>query len=209
MYAANLVNINHPTVFRTYTSRGSSLNPTIVDTICATIAVHPLFLPVKIGPRMREQSFTGGALGANNPTRELLKEAENIFGKEKRVAQILSIGAGRPRFPLLDQPTGRVSGARMVEELALDCEMVAKELSGRLLGIDAYLRLNVDGGLENTSLNDWTRLGDIESHTAIYFEDIEHTKSLDTSLRCLRQRLSSVTFGQISESIPKQYFFCL
>ncbi|KIM32605.1 hypothetical protein M408DRAFT_48522, partial [Serendipita vermifera MAFF 305830] len=91
---ASSADLSHPILFRTYATRSTSLNPTIVEGICATMAIPSLFVPAKIGPRLREKSFVGGAVGANNPTRELLKEAANVFGKDKRVTQILSIGAG-------------------------------------------------------------------------------------------------------------------
>lgn len=79
VYAANVANLSDPVAFRTYSSRGSSLNPTIVDCICATIAIPALFSPVKFGPPLRKQAFVGGVLGANNPTHQLLKEAMSIF----------------------------------------------------------------------------------------------------------------------------------
>ena len=61
------------------------------------MAAPPYFEPVKIGPKMRQQSFVGGALGANNPTRLLLSEACNIFGNDQRVAQIISLGSGQQK----------------------------------------------------------------------------------------------------------------
>ncbi|KIM24402.1 hypothetical protein M408DRAFT_44572, partial [Serendipita vermifera MAFF 305830] len=94
IYAANSAHLNHPQAFRTYSSRGSSLNPTIVDALCATISFPSHFLPVKIGPPRRQQSFVGNVLGANNPTRLLLEEASNMYGKDRRVAQIISLGCG-------------------------------------------------------------------------------------------------------------------
>ncbi|KIM28913.1 hypothetical protein M408DRAFT_58937, partial [Serendipita vermifera MAFF 305830] len=94
LYAVTAVDITHPRAFRTYPSRGLSLNPSIVNAICATIAVPSHFSPAKIGPENRQQTFVGGPRGANNPTRLLLNEASNIFGNDKRVAQIVSIGSG-------------------------------------------------------------------------------------------------------------------
>ncbi|KIM24435.1 hypothetical protein M408DRAFT_47959, partial [Serendipita vermifera MAFF 305830] len=94
LYAANSAHINHPQVFRTYSSRGSSLNPTILDAVCATISIPSHFLPVKIGLPRRQQAFFGSVTGANNPTRLLLDEASTMYGKDRRVAQIISLGCG-------------------------------------------------------------------------------------------------------------------
>ncbi|KIM22350.1 hypothetical protein M408DRAFT_49170, partial [Serendipita vermifera MAFF 305830] len=97
LYAATSTNITHPHVFRTYSSRGSNLNPTMIEALCATMAIQSHFLPVKIGPRRTQELFIGGPLGTNNPTRLLLAEASKVFGKNRRVAQIISLGCGLPR----------------------------------------------------------------------------------------------------------------
>ncbi|KIM22796.1 hypothetical protein M408DRAFT_39535, partial [Serendipita vermifera MAFF 305830] len=97
LFAAASTNVTHPHVFRTYPFRGSPLTPTIVEALCATMAIQSHFLPVKLGSRRAQESFIGGALGANNPTRLLLEEAGKVFGKERRVAQIISLGCGLPR----------------------------------------------------------------------------------------------------------------
>ncbi|KIM22810.1 hypothetical protein M408DRAFT_39440, partial [Serendipita vermifera MAFF 305830] len=94
LYAADSARMDHPQAFRTYSSRGSSLNPTMIDVVCATMSLPSYFQPVKIGPPRRQQSFIGGVLGANNPTQLLLKETYNIYGQDRRVAQIMSIGCG-------------------------------------------------------------------------------------------------------------------
>ncbi|KIM22761.1 hypothetical protein M408DRAFT_279258 [Serendipita vermifera MAFF 305830] len=142
LYAVTAVDITHPRAFRTYPSRGSSLNPSIVDAICATIAVPSHFSPVKIGPENRQQTFVGGSRGANNPTRLLLNEASNIFGKDKRVAQIVSIGSGLANVLSLDGLAEGAGVARLLNEMAADCQLVAQELATRLFHVEAYLRLN-------------------------------------------------------------------
>jgi hypothetical protein len=198
LYAGTSANINHPQAFRTYSARGSSLNPTIVEAVCATTAAPPFFSPVKIGPRLRQQSFIGGAIGANNPTRELLKEASSIFGPNRRVAQVLSIGSGLPRVISAESSASDEGIHRLLKQLATDCEMVAQELSTRLYTIDAYLRLNVDRGMELVTINDWNELGSIESHTTAYIATATVTGALDTSVRHLRERTGALTLEQIS-----------
>jgi hypothetical protein len=205
VYSATSVNINHPHAFRTYPARGSSLNPTIVEAVCATMAVPSLFSPVKIGPRLRQQSFVGGAFGANNPTRELLKEASTLFGPNRRVAQVLSIGSGLPRVISTESLDGDEGAHRLLREMATDCEMVAQELSTRLYTIDAYLRLNVDKGMELVAMTDWNELGSIESHTAVYIATATVTGALETSVRHLQERTGALTLEQISTCSPLDF----
>jgi hypothetical protein len=163
------------------------------------MAVPSHFSPVKIGERLRQQDFVGGALGANNPTRELLKEASTVFGNEFRVAQIISIGSGiHPVFPMNSEAT-EADLSRLLKDIATDCEAVAQELHTRLYNIHAYLRLNVERGMEHVTVEDWNQLGAIESHTSAYITVTSVSASIDTSLRHLRERIGTVTLGQVSE----------
>jgi hypothetical protein len=211
IYAATSARINHPQAFRTYPSRGSSLNPTIVEAICATMVVPSHFSPVKIVPHLRQQSFIGGALGTSNPTRKLLKEASTVFGSESRVAQIISIGSGiRPVFSVGSE-TNEANLSRLLKDIATDCEAVAQELHTRLYRIKAYLRLNIERGMEDITIEDWSELGAIESHTGAYIAVASVSESIDISLRHLRERIGTVTLGQVSECIIvyiKPRFLC-
>ena len=156
------------------------------------------FSPIKIGPRGRQQTFIGGPRGANNPTRELLKEASAVFGKEKLVAQIVSLGCGRSHISSVEKVTNTEGVSRSVDEMAADCEAVAKELSTRLCDMEAYLRLDVERGMENLLLNEWNDLGAIETHTSAYVETAEISESIEASLRSLQGGTGTVTLGEIS-----------
>ena len=150
-----------------------------------------------IGPCLRQQTFVGGPLGTNNPTRELLNEATSLFGKDQRVAQILSIGSGLPRVMAMSSvdPT---EIHRLLNDIAADCETVAQELSTRLFNVDSYLRLNVDRGMEDLKMEDWNELGTIESHTGAYITKAVVAEVIDTSLQHLVDRIGTVTLGQLS-----------
>ncbi|KIM22352.1 hypothetical protein M408DRAFT_79164, partial [Serendipita vermifera MAFF 305830] len=195
--AATSANVIHPHVFRTYPSRGSSLNPTIVEALCATMAIQSHFLPVKIGPQRTQKSFVGGPLGANNPTRSLLEEAGKVFGKDRRVSQIISLGCGLPRVFSI-KSSERMDVDRILRDITTDCETVANDLASRLSSIDAYLRLNVIRGMESFSMKEWDQLGNIETHTDNYLAMGNVSDSLDSSLRRLQARVGSVTLSQLS-----------
>ena len=162
------------------------------------MATPSYFSPISIGPRGRHQVFIGGPHGANNPTRELLKEASSIFGKEKLVAQIVSLGCGRSHIYSVERSTNTEGVGRSVQEMAADCEAVAKELSTRLCDMDAYLRLNVERGMENVLMNEWDNLGPIETHTSAYVETAEISESIEASLKSLQGCAGTVTLGEIS-----------
>jgi hypothetical protein len=199
LFAAATANPGHPIVLRNYKHRGNSLNPTIVEAICATMANPPYFSSVKFGPRSRQQTFKGGPRGANNPTRELVKEASTIFGREKLVAQIVSLGCGRSHLSSLEMDTDTEGATRWVQEMEADCEAVAKELSTRLCNMDEYLRLSVERGMEHQLTTKWDELGPIETHTSAYVESADISETIEASLRHLQESTSTVTLGEISE----------
>jgi hypothetical protein len=159
------------------------------------------FLSVKIGPPRRTQSFIGGPFGANNPTRELLKEASLAFGNDKRVAQIVSIGCGRPHTLSLKEARDEAEVGRLLKEIVTDCHLVAQELSNKLFNVEVYRRFDVERGMGNIEIDNWSVLGDIETHTRSYIEMDAVIKAVEDSLRCLRGRIGAVTLSQISKCI--------
>jgi len=190
--------VNEPIAFRTYASQSARFNPTIVEALCATITTPPLFSPTKISSHSIQQTFVGSGLGANNPTRELLKEASSIFGADRRVAQIISLGSGTPRSISLNASQGAKGVNRMLEEMMADCEIVAHELSTRLTRLHPYLRLSVDRGMEDLIMTDWSKVGNIESYTRAYVDNPHIIKALEESLVCLKTRFGISTLGEIS-----------
>jgi hypothetical protein len=153
---------------------------------------------VKIG-RRSHQSFIGGVLGANNPTRQLLKEAGTVFGNERRVAQIMSIGCGVSPVLSLQAVTNETGVGRLLNEIVEECEAIAKELAVRLYDVDVYLRLSVETGIGNIEMDQWGVLGDIEVHTARYLESQPITHAIEASLKHSKQKSGTVTLGHLSE----------
>jgi hypothetical protein len=140
--------------------------------------------------------FTSASIGFNNPTREIIKEAEKQFGADMRVYTILSIGSGRPALVAFDGLTA--ASHDLLNGIIVDCEKVARELTTQLFNVDVYLRLNVDQGIENAKMSDWEGLGTIEGHTETYLEVPAVTKAIDSSLQRLQDRVGSITLGQLS-----------
>jgi len=165
--------------------------------VCATISVPSHFTPVEIGAQRRKQKFIGVPLGVNNPTRELLNEAGTAFGNERRVAQIISIGGGSSVLSL-ETEANEMEVDRLLKRVTTDCEMVARDLAMRLFNVEAYRRFNVEE-MGNTEIDSWDGLGDIESHTRSYIESGAVTKALDISLKCLRDKVGTITLGRLSK----------
>jgi hypothetical protein len=196
VFATPTVDATRCQLFRTYPSREGYLDCTFVEAVCATLSISSLFAPVSIGPKHREKTFTSASMGFNNPTKELIKEAEKQFSTDMRVSTILSIGSGRPALIAFDGPTP--ASNELLNGIVVDCERVAQELAAQLFNVDAYLRLNVDRGMEKMDMSDWDGLGVIEGHTETYLVVPAVTKEIDSSLQRLQDRVGSITLGQLS-----------
>ncbi|EIW81553.1 FabD lysophospholipase-like protein [Coniophora puteana RWD-64-598 SS2] len=85
------------TLFRTYVARTNpSPDCAVWEAVYATMALpggH--FKPASITTRGMSQHYIGGAMGANNPARRGLREAEALFPTD-HLAILISIGTGHP-----------------------------------------------------------------------------------------------------------------
>lgn len=183
-------------LFRTYPSREQSIDCTFVEAACATLSIPSAFSPVSIGPRPRQRAFSSATFGFNNPTKELLREAERLFGRDAPVSVILSLGSGRPGALTLDNSTS--THQALQRQIIVDCETTARELSSQLFEMDSYLRLNVDRGMEGIDIDNWMDLGAIEGHTDSYLHTQTATKAIDSTLQRLRENVGSVSLGTLS-----------
>ena len=184
--------------FRTYRSRHPGApDCSFVDAACAAIADPNTFFPVSIGQIPREKRFCGPPIGSSNPIRAVIKEARLQFGDDAPLSLFLSLGAGQST-PIslqssLTLPNGRLEFmARAVQ----DCERTANEISQHLSDVDAYLRLDVDKGLNDLKL-DWHRLGAIESHTDVYVQSFPISDKIDKALGLLQSTSGNFNLGNL------------
>jgi hypothetical protein len=199
MITVSADDLSHCEIFRTYRSPQSSINCTLMEVLCASLAVPPLFDPVPIGPRLRQQNFIGGALGFYNPTREILKEARVAYSDEQRVALILSLGSGLPPVVSLDSSASlSCSIESLVKYIGTDCERVAREMATHLIQVDAYVRLNVGRGLEEIRFNDWSCISWIEGCIKAYLEAASVSSAVGAVSEKIKNHTGSITLGQLS-----------
>ncbi|KIM29043.1 hypothetical protein M408DRAFT_127298 [Serendipita vermifera MAFF 305830] len=189
VFAAPAAITNHCQAFRTYRHRGRGLECTFVEAACAILAAPETFAPVAIGPPSRSQEFVGIPHGYFNPTREVFKEAQRIYGDEKLVSLFLSLGSG--------QQSSTSSSETRLTRITYDYGIVEKDLSHQLGGAAAYLRLNVDKGLEDTGSMQWSNVGPIISHTQLYLQMATITDFIDEAVHRVLGATGSITLGQL------------
>ncbi len=99
-------NMTYPRRFRTYLVReNASPNCYIWEAARATTAAPRFFKRIAIAEEGQpKEEFIDGALGCNNPAKEVLEEARKVFGNDRQVRCLVSIGTGYPGTTGLANP---------------------------------------------------------------------------------------------------------
>ncbi|KAH0541722.1 hypothetical protein FGG08_003814 [Glutinoglossum americanum] len=187
-------NINRkPRLFRSYQAdKNEGYNCTIWEAGRATSAAPTFFKRIQIGPPGLQEDFIDAGLGCNNPVKQLIAEAEHIFGDARDVACIVSIGTGKPevtgfRMPAFGlQRVLPIDLIKVLKNMATDSEATAAEMTQKYKYYPGvYYRLNVEQGLENVSLEEWQKLGEVKTHTLEYLNQVDISQNIDDIVAAL------------------------
>jgi hypothetical protein len=197
-----------PMLFRTWSAdRDPGYNCKIWEAGRATSAAPRFFKRISIGEIDLQEQFIDAALGCNNPVRYLVKEAQREFGARspaRQVGCIVSIGTGMPKVAGFDAP-GLFQRAlpkdliKILASMATDAGDEAKMAKERYKNCPGlYHRLNVERGLEDVSLEEWKKLGEVKTHTTAYLRRDEVSNDIDVIVTALAGK-SGETFplGQL------------
>jgi len=176
-------------LLRSYDSRKEpppEFNCTIWQAGRATCATGLAFKPMKIG----QSIFIDEGAGKYNPAPQILDEAAVNEWPGREVGVFLSIGTGkRPSGTNNRQHEwweGFVGGGmgdfaearrRLISKIE-GCEdthqyMLNEYLAKRGVNLDNYYRLNVEVGVGDFGMNEWSRLADISTNTRKYLAKSE------------------------------------
>ena len=162
-----------------------------MEAACACIASHDAFLSVTIGSGHKHVTLVDALTVAANPGKELLREAQRVFGEEAEVATILSIGAGKGDVWNATLMTG-LEIREAVKRATMGCEPVHEELYSRLRQTSIYFRLNIDRGsgpqIELSSAN-----------VSAYLEEGVVSDRVDDAIKRIHHRPKGVKLKDISE----------
>ncbi|KAG9098286.1 hypothetical protein FRC07_010668, partial [Ceratobasidium sp. 392] len=172
-----------------------------------------MFKSVEITEQGISESFVDAAMGCGNPIEHVLAEVKRIY-PNRRVATIVSIGAGHPRTIQIPEPSAfqRVFPTNVIvamKDIATDNERVAQAMAVRFRGArDVYFRLNVDQGMQSVRLGDWDRLGKVKAHTRAYMSKAETDKIMELAVKATRERKGVISVehvdGEIQTAPPQQ-----
>jgi hypothetical protein len=161
-----------------------------------------------IGEPGAAQPYIDGGMGLNNPTVQVLEEAESIFS-DRRAACIISIGTGQakmieiPKRSLFQQvvPLDVVHAMILI---ATDCETTSEAMAQRFRNTpNFYFRFNVEQGLQEVKMAQWDRLDKVAAHTRRYLQMEDVKKRIGAAVDAILQRPEHVTTAQIGTEVEQ------
>jgi hypothetical protein len=162
-----------------------------LEAACACVATPDTFLPVSIGHGHKQVTLVDGLAVAANPGKELLREAQRVFGDEMEVATILSIGSGKGDV----WDVSRASGSELreaVKRAMTSCEPIHEELYSRLRQTSLYFRLNVERG-------SGPQMQLSSSAVCAYLEEGVVSDRVDDAVKSIHRRPTGVKLNDIRE----------
>lgn len=206
-------NLEFPRRFRSYGARENrSINCRIWEVARATTAAPTFFKRISIAePGQVAEDFLDAGIKCNNPVEEIIEEARLVFGDDRHVGCIVSLGTGHPGTIGLAKPDAfqRILPLKLIDTLkkiATNCEEVANRLSRQFVDCpDVYYRFNVTHGAGVISLEEWEKMDEVVGHTKAYLQSAMVSKAIDSVVRVLLEQqragalagLGTVTLGQI------------
>ncbi|CAZ86525.1 unnamed protein product [Tuber melanosporum] len=174
--------VSSPALLRTYESAhgtSPSADCTIWEAGRATCATYPAFKHIQIG----QNTFLDEGSGRYSPVAQVLEEALVHEWPGREVGLLVSIGSGKgpegleakkePSAIKSATPFGKMIEAKEKHRArVVDCEDIHQELLEGLhrTGIqkENYYRLNVEVGITDFGMNEWSKLADISNCTRKY-----------------------------------------
>jgi hypothetical protein len=174
------------------------LQCTILEVALASISTLGLFDHAEIGPGRRK--YTSAGMNHTNPIKDVLDEAEQIFGKEKRVACILSLGAGVPLQMTMPSNLAHLEVHGLLQAMEMQQAVVTEEIGRRFGTLEVYYRFSIPG-IGSGCLSDWTSwdMDTIEHHAEEYLNSPNCSKELDTAAEQLSAGRGTITLDGLSK----------
>jgi hypothetical protein len=190
--ATPALNVQRPTLFRTYgVHKNNNFNCKIWEAARATSAAPLFFKRIAIGEAGLQEEHVDAALRCNNRVNQVVEESGLVFGKERSIDCVVSIGTGQKDVTTFSRSTGlqRLLPTHLIQvlkRLATESERSDEEASkpfNDLPGV--YHRLNVDHGLATVDLDEWERLAEVKTHTLSWLRKPDIDRELDEIVKRL------------------------
>jgi hypothetical protein len=196
--ATPCANVGHTVHFRTYPVRtGPSSIITVIDAVLATCASQPAFESVSFGAGHKKQEYIGD-IGVNNPVRDVIAEAQTLFGKDSSVASILSVGCGHPGVISMASNGDATALQAVLRDITLDCERQAQEAQEQIGHLGIYFRFSVEQGMQRSQPTSADDLSWIATQTEVYLAETGVSSKVEELLNSWDAGIGVITLDQLS-----------
>ena len=173
--------------FRNYPGRQYSYDPSLIDALCGCWATPGLFQTVEVGTELEKDGVVSAEAAYPNPAVQAIQEASDLYGAEKHVGLLLSLGSGSSSRP-------EVGG----DEKNILVEVTSRELERRFGTTGVYYRLSVLPGLAPPVQVMQESLGVLFAHTSDYLLNPVTDRVLDQVIKT-GSRVSRFTLKSMSK----------
>jgi hypothetical protein len=170
-----------------------------MEAACACIASPDTFDPVTIGVGHKRAVLIDAMAGCANPAKELLREAQDIFGEDAKVSSIIGIGAGKGNVCMAFEDGQEVGISEGLRRGIAMCEQVHDDLHRRLERTNIYYRFNVEHELS-------IDLEAVLAHVSTYLRENVTSSRVDSAVKSIRDCPTGVKLKDISECIVISQF---
>ena len=129
-----------------------------------------------------------------NPAKELLQEAQDVFGEDIEVANIISIGAGKENIEVIFEAGREVGIGNGLRRGTGTCEQVHNDLYGRLQETKIYYRFNMERELS-------IHPKDVFAYVSAYLGEKSTSAMIDSAVKSIHSPPTGVRLKEISEHI--------
>jgi hypothetical protein len=149
---------------------------------------------VTIGKDDRKITLIDAMANYPNPTRELLQEAQRVFGEDAKVATVISIGSGKKKASNLSAGDSQNALVEAVKDVVINAEITHEELENRFREAHLYFRFNVPHDLGSR-----VDSSEIYSHTTTYLREADTNKRLNEAIKSMRNRSGGIKLKDLSK----------
>jgi len=171
---------------------------TIAKAMLSTCSTPPIFTTTHIA---EDFANFDGDLSRSNPTREIIAEAHRVFGDDRAVACLLSIGCGHSGVKPSLSASGIATWIDFLNRVSMDSEKTAREMATWMQHLTLYHRLSVDYGLLVDQLSAWKDPVVIATHTAKCLDDLEAIERLNRCVDTISNGDGLTTLEQLSKCV--------
>jgi hypothetical protein len=188
-------------MLRNYPSCDASMDMSIAEAALTTCAMPSLLDPTELDYKGVIQKYVSGAVVLPNPVNEVIAAAHDAFGKETKIACLISIGAGRDSITSVPiRPTGS-DDAEFLRRVLLDGERIAQAYRSRMKNVQLYNRFSVEHGFQGDNSTTWSDSETITTYTQDYLQDTTVNRSIERCVGLLRSRVGLATLEQLCKHL--------